>query len=179
MHNLIFNNGCLTTSSKIPETLTISWLEPGPTHCCYHNTLFFRKGNWGSRRWSDRGRSRTPSKGCVILGRGPCNDPISFIPFLSRGHGWPSQHWVTSAKPLLSLVSVRESGSGRALPGRQHTNPPPRFTAWNLRPGKGKCQPSDRAGQRVLRPRLGYRREETAAHKPAVWSFLGGGRQHC
>lgn len=70
LHNLIFYNGFLTTSSKIPATLTVSsfGLIPNTLH---HTPLLERETEAREDDQSDRGRAGPhPSKGCGILGPG-------------------------------------------------------------------------------------------------------------
>ena len=58
LHNLIFNNGCLKTSSKISETSKVSFLELAPAHCCYFHTHFLERETEAQEDvQTDRGRA--------------------------------------------------------------------------------------------------------------------------
>lgn len=109
--------------------------------------------------------------------------PLSFIPPSFRGHGWSSQHCVTSAKPSLSLVSVRPAGEcipaqgslvpASALPGRQHVGPRLRFRDSETEAQKGQMPaPSHTAGQREASDSI-WGAEERRPPQPWGLEFSG------
>ena len=79
---------CLTTSSKIPETSTIS-LWAGSSRLLSLSNQFFRKGNWGSGRRSHRhlSQARAESKARTV------SLFLSFHPGLEGTHGPHGTVW--------------------------------------------------------------------------------------